>query len=100
MLSHAGHQMGGYGWAFGLHEALDQLGALTGPLVIAFVLLRHGGSTALAGYRTGFAVLLIPAAATLALLAVARVLFPDSLRPPSIPAASLTSTSRPCNPVA
>ncbi len=32
MLSHAGAEMGGHGWAFGLHEALDQLGALLGPL--------------------------------------------------------------------
>ncbi|HXZ21035.1 MAG TPA: hypothetical protein VEG63_13875, partial [Candidatus Acidoferrales bacterium] len=37
MLSHAGQQMGGYGWAFGLHEALDQLGALCGPLLMAFL---------------------------------------------------------------
>src|SRR5579883_3300195 len=35
MLSHAGKQIGGYGWAFGLHEALDQSGALLGPLAIA-----------------------------------------------------------------
>ena len=76
MLSHAGHQMGGYGWAFGLNEALDQLGALTGPLVIAYVLLRHGGSNTLGGYHAGFAVLVIPAAATLTLLAVARLLYP------------------------
>ena len=30
MLSHAGRQMGGFGWAFGLHEAFDQFGALCG----------------------------------------------------------------------
>jgi predicted MFS family arabinose efflux permease len=76
MLSHAGHQMGGYGWAFGLHEALDQLGAFVGPLVIAFVLMRHSGSAVLGGYRSAFAVLLVPAAATLALLTAARVLYP------------------------
>src|SRR5271170_2821035 len=76
MLSHAGRQMGGYGWAFGLHEALDQLGALCGPLAIAFVLFRHGGSAALGGYRTAFAVLLVPALCTLTLLAAARLLYP------------------------
>jgi predicted MFS family arabinose efflux permease len=38
MLSHAGKQAGGYGWAFGLHEALDQFGAMFGPLVVSAVL--------------------------------------------------------------
>src|SRR5437764_6155531 len=37
MLSHAAKEMG-YGWAFGVHEALDQSGALFGPLVVAAVL--------------------------------------------------------------
>ena len=33
MLSHAGKQVGGYGgWAFGLHEALDQFGAMLARL--------------------------------------------------------------------
>jgi MFS family permease len=70
MLSHAGKQMGGYGWAFGLHEALDQAGAMVGPLVMAAILARHGN------YRVAFAVLLAPAVVTLSLLAVARVLYP------------------------
>jgi MFS family permease len=70
MLSHAGKEMGGYGWAFGLHEALDQFGALLGPLAMAGILaLRHD-------FRLAFAALAIPAAITLALLAVARVLYP------------------------
>ena len=33
MLSHAAREMG-YGWGFGVHEALDQSGALVGPLVV------------------------------------------------------------------
>ena len=37
MLSHAGQKMG-MGWAFGLHEALDQTGAMIGPLIIAAAL--------------------------------------------------------------
>ncbi len=41
MLSHAGKEIG-YGWAIGLHEALDQTGAVLGPLAIAGVLvLEH-----------------------------------------------------------
>src|SRR5215472_19180 len=49
MLSAAAKQFG-LGWGFGLHEALDQLGALSGPLVLAFIILRRGGD-----YRTAFA---------------------------------------------
>lgn len=70
MLSHAGAEMGGYGWAFGLHEALDQAGAVTGPLVIAAILARRGD------YRLAFGALAIPAAVTLLLLVVARLLYP------------------------
>src|SRR3970282_1477344 len=40
----------GLGWGFGLHEALDQVGAVLGPLIIAAVIAFEGG------YRTGFAV--------------------------------------------
>jgi MFS family permease len=70
ILSHAGAEMGGRGWAFGLHEALDQAGAMTGPLVIAAILARRGD------YRLAFGALAIPALVTLALLGVARLLYP------------------------
>ena len=70
MLSHAGKKLGGYGWAFGLHEALDQFGALFGPLAVAAVLAVRGE------YRIAFAVLLIPALLTLSLLGVAYWLYP------------------------
>ena len=40
MLSHAAKDIG-YGWAFGVHEALDQFGALFGPLLVALVLVRE-----------------------------------------------------------
>lgn len=69
MLSHAAKEMG-YGWAFGLHEALDQGGALLGPLVVAGVLALQGD------YRTALAFLALPAGATLAVLAAARLLYP------------------------
>jgi predicted MFS family arabinose efflux permease len=70
MLSHAGKEMGGYGWAFGLHEALDQFGALLGPLAMAAILAwRHD-------YRLAFGALAIPAACTLLLLGIARALYP------------------------
>jgi MFS family permease len=70
MLSHAGKQTGRYGWAFGLHEAFDQFGAMFGPLTVAFILARNGG------YREAFAVLLVPAVMNLSLVLLARRLYP------------------------
>lgn len=69
MLSHATREMG-RGWGFGLHEAMDQIGAVLGPLVVAAVLYFRGD------YRTGFAVLLVPALLALGVLAAARLLYP------------------------
>jgi predicted MFS family arabinose efflux permease len=68
MLSHAGHSIG-YGWVFGLNEALDQTGATLGPLTVAWVLYRHGG------YPHAFAALLISALLCLAVLFVAWILY-------------------------
>jgi MFS family permease len=70
MLSYASTEMG-RGFGFGLHEAMDQVGAMIGPLVVAAVLYAGGG------YRTGFAVLAIPALMTLAVLVAARLLYPS-----------------------
>src|SRR5436190_3044995 len=60
----------GQGWVYAVNTALDETGATIGPLLIAFVLYRHGT------YRTGYTVLLISALLTLACVAVARVVFP------------------------
>jgi predicted MFS family arabinose efflux permease len=73
MLSHAAKEMG-YGWAFGLHEALDQTGALIGPIAIAVVLAS--GSPTFGAYRTSLLYLAVPAAIMLSLLAVARLTYP------------------------
>ncbi|HKR54250.1 MAG TPA: MFS transporter [Chthoniobacterales bacterium] len=70
MLSFAGHKLG-RGWVFGLNEALDQAGATFGPLIISLVLFKHGG------YRTGFALLLISALITIAVVLTASYLFPS-----------------------
>ncbi|MGH9105959.1 MAG: MFS transporter [Acidimicrobiales bacterium] len=84
MLSHAAKQIG-YGWAFGLHEGLDQIGALIGPLALALVLsLRHGD------YKLAFASLAVPAAVMLSLLGVARVVYP---RPQDLEPATAEVTS-------
>ncbi|MDE3059800.1 MAG: MFS transporter [Pseudomonadota bacterium] len=76
MLSHAGNVIG-QGWVFGLHEALDQAGAMIGPLSVAAVLAHQGD------YKTAFVLLLIPALMTLALVGVARWIYP---RPGSLEA--------------
>jgi MFS family permease len=70
MLSHAAGHLG-RGWAFGVHEALDQLGAVLGPLLAAGVLLR------LERYDVAFAVLLVPALLALGVLVVARLVYPE-----------------------
>jgi len=69
MLSHATRQMG-HGWGFGLHEAMDQIGGVLGPLIV-FATLSFRND-----YRMGFAVLLVPALLALITLTIARSLFP------------------------
>ncbi len=69
MLSQAGEVIG-HGWAFGLHEALDQAGATIGPLVAAFVFAqRHE-------YPSAFAWLAVPAAITVVLVLSVRFRYP------------------------
>jgi predicted MFS family arabinose efflux permease len=55
---------------FGLNEGLDQAGAAISPLIVAVILYHQGG------YRSGFAILIIPALLCLATLVVARVSHP------------------------
>lgn len=70
MLSYATKEVG-RGWGFAVHEALDQIGAIIGPIVFSVVLLSR------AGYREGFTLLWIPALLTLAVLAIARKKVPS-----------------------
>lgn len=69
MLSYAAKETG-RGYGFGLHEALDQIGAIIGPLIVSLILYFQGT------YEMGFAILLIPALLALAVLACARFLYP------------------------
>jgi MFS family permease len=69
MLSHAASGVGP-GWGFGLHEALDQIGAVAGPVAVAVLVSRHGN------YRIAFAWLLLPALLALGALAAARRAYP------------------------
>jgi MFS family permease len=70
MLSHAGQSAGGLGTVFGIHEAMDQAGALVGPLAMAGMLAwRHE-------LRMAFAVLLAPAVLNLTVLVIAQRVYP------------------------
>jgi MFS family permease len=91
MLSHAAGQTG-LGWGFGLHQALDQTGAVVGPLVVSGVLfLGHD-------YRAAFAVLLAPALVSISLVSAARLMFPRprdfELAPPALDTAGLAPIFR------
>jgi MFS family permease len=70
MLSYASEQIG-QGWGFGLHEALDQIGAVLGPLAVAAVFYFTGR------FQTGFAFLLIPALIALGVLFASYKLYPN-----------------------
>jgi len=84
MLSCASDSIG-RGWGFGLHEALDQIGAVCGPLVVAAVLASQGS------YQAAFALLLIPAFFALTFLFTAYQLYP---RPHDLESASIKLESK------
>jgi len=71
ILSHATKQVG-RGLGFGLHEALDQVGAIIGALIFSFVLLFKDK------YQAGFAILWIPAILTLVFLIIAKTKYPST----------------------
>jgi MFS family permease len=69
MLSYATKEMG-RGWGFGLHGAMDQTGAIIGPLIVSCILYYQGS------YQMSFGILLIPAICALSVLGCARMLYP------------------------
>lgn len=70
MLAQAG-TMTGRGWAFAVHEAIDQAGAFAGPLLIALALMVTGS------FSPGFVLLAIPGAAAIGVLLWLRRRVPD-----------------------
>ena len=72
-----------------MNEALDQAGATISPLIVALVLYFKGG------YRTGFAVLVVPALLCLATLTVARIWHPRPHEMEKRPAHFLKSSGFP-----
>lgn len=73
LLSHASTRTGP-GSAFGVHQAMDQFGAMAGPLLLAAVLAGSAGS-----YRLAFGVLAVPGIVVIGLLFWLRFRVPDPL---------------------
>lgn len=73
LLSHASAATG-RGKAFGVHQFMDQLGAVAGPLLLAAVLAWHPGD-----YQLAFAVLGVPGIVVLAILLWLRARVPEPL---------------------
>jgi MFS family permease len=66
ILSYATKEVG-RGWGFAVHEAMDQIGAIAGPLLFSIVFFLKGG------YKQGFLMLFIPALVTLFVLYIAKI---------------------------
>jgi len=66
-----GTQKMGRGWGYGLHEAMDQIGATVGPLLVSAVLFYQHQN-----YRMAFGFLVIPAFTAVSILLYCRRLYP------------------------
>ncbi|KJR45141.1 hypothetical protein UF75_4474 [Desulfosporosinus sp. I2] len=86
MLSHATKQLG-TGFGFGLHEALDQVGAFIGPLIFTASLALTGG------FKQGFTVMWVPAILTVVIAFLVRYKVPE----PKMLEENLQETESPVN---
>lgn len=98
LVSYASTEVGA-GWSFGLDEALDQIGAVTGPLLVALAMWLSSSADTTAPYRLAFAVLLLPVAGNLSLVLYARRRYPQpeqlasrEVTTPSLGRGALTGT--------
>ncbi len=66
----------GVGRSFAIQEALDQIGAFLGPLMLSAAMALRTGLSEYEGFRFGFLLLLIPALVSLGLLVYARRKYP------------------------
>ncbi len=73
ILSHASAPIG-HGIGYGIHESLDQVGAIIGPLLFSAAYLLTGG------YKAGFAILLVPFLCMASALLLARRKLPCPAR--------------------
>lgn len=70
LLSYAVSQVGN-GFGFGLHEAMDQIGAVIGPLSVAAIVYFQGE------YKNGFLILVVPAVLGLIVLLIGQRIYPN-----------------------
>ena len=70
ILSHASRHVG-RGLGFGIHEAIDQIGAVLGPLIFAASIAASGG------YKDGFTLLAVPFVLLVAAIILAYRSVPD-----------------------
>ncbi|MCX8187426.1 MAG: MFS transporter [Nitrososphaeria archaeon] len=63
----------GRGKGFGIHEFLDQIGAITGPLVVSTIIFLRGHP---AGYREAFWIMWIPTTLAMVMLLSAITMYP------------------------
>lgn len=70
ILSYATFQIG-RGLGFSIHEAMDQIGAIIGPLIVALIFYLKGN------YKVAFGILLIPALIAISILIVAKRFYPS-----------------------
>ncbi len=63
----------GRGKGFGLHELVDQIGAVTGPALASAMIAARGSPE---GYRMAFWIMWIPLILSLAMLAAAVIMYP------------------------
>jgi len=64
----------GRGWGFAMHEAMDQIGAMLGPVIVMIVLAVKGAYKD--SYHYAYAILAIPAILAIIILIIARINFP------------------------
>ncbi|MGQ9620952.1 MAG: MFS transporter [Bacteroidales bacterium] len=65
-------QKTGRGWGYGLHEAMDQIGATAGPLIVSSILFLKNQN-----YAMAYGFLAIPAAVAFFILLFSKYLFPS-----------------------
>jgi MFS-type transporter involved in bile tolerance (Atg22 family) len=68
----------GTGWGFGIGEAMDQIGAMTGPLILtAFFLLTGNAVKTVADYQHAYALFWVPFAMLMLCLLIAYIIVPN-----------------------
>jgi MFS family permease len=81
-----GTQKMGRGWGYGLHEAMDQIGATIGPLLVSAVLFYQHQN-----YKMAYGILVIPAITAVSILFYCRHLYP---RPENLEIKTTSITSQ------